>query len=143
MQTTVLIFSPTITTATRAILSYNGQPHHLRRGGRISQKSPPNATAAGLCQIPSTAQAHDASFEAACVPPKPDPQMDRLGNEPRLICLDQTHRVRGPAQPRRIAGASKFCTPGDDEDGGLRFQAEQELLLVVQQHQQGMLLHAK
>ena len=82
-----------------------------------------------------TAQAHDASFEAACVPPKPDPRMDRLGNGPRLICLDRTRRIHGSTQSRRVAGVSKFCTPGNDKDGGLRFRAEQELLLVIQQHQ--------
>jgi hypothetical protein len=129
-------------TATCAILSYNGQPHHLQRGGRISQKSPHNATAAGLCQTPSTVQAHGTSFEAAFVPLKPDQWMDRLGNGPRLICLDRTHCIHSPAQPRGIAGVSKFCTPGDDEDGGLRFRAGQKLILVVQQHQQGMLPHA-
>jgi hypothetical protein len=43
---------------------------------------------AGLRQTLSPKEAHDASFEAACVPPKPDPQMDRLGDGPGLIRLD-------------------------------------------------------
>jgi hypothetical protein len=113
-----------------------------RRGGGIFKKSPNDATTAGLCKTPSSPEAHDASFEAACVPPKPDPWMYRLGEGPGLIHPDRTRPIHSPGQPRRDAGVSNFCSPGDDKNGGLGVQKKQKLLLVLQQHQPRMLPHA-
>ncbi len=98
------------------------------------KKSPNDATMAGLCKTPSSLEAHDASFEAVCVPLKPDPQMFRLGDGPGLVRPDQTRPIHSPGQPRGDTGVPTFCSPGDDENGRLRVREEKELFLVLQLH---------